>query len=526
MKKLVVSLIAAGVLAGCASFPDNYDKPTTVNDITNELRDGWASTPAISFIKSYTGSVKRMHQDIPAADANKLVTLEFSKMANVTLGDVLFALRAKGIRVVSRLSDESKALPWMLYNYNGTLGDLITEITDVNNLGYEYRRGTVYLVESNQYSAAMPQHKEFLEQVEKSLEAMGATDIRPDMQAGLMHYSAKPDVADRLQDYLDQVSKNSAMVKLQVAVLTVGMNRDYNLGLDWTKLMAQYGSKDMRPSLNPQLGDATSGVGGTAGTGTGTGAGTGTGTGNVAADTAKAVAKIGSLVSMVGGEGVGLRFASDAFSLTAAIKALSTYGNARTEQNVVLGTLSGVPVKIGSGNDIPYVKSIGSTTASGGATQGSTQTEIIESGLDIEVTPYFDASDLTVMTEVKVKLSSLVGFRELSAGANLGTLSHPEMQKLEFENSGRTLVGVTDVLGGITYDQISNNYTNLPGMEKAATGSKAEKTTRNAMYIVVRPTVVIFTPKAEELRMQAAAAAAQAQAVPALETKPQAAVEK
>lgn len=524
MKKLVVSLIAAGVLAGCASFPDNYDKPTTVNDITNELRDGWASTPAISFIKSYTGSVKRMHQDIPAADANKQVTLEFSKMANVTLGDVLFALRAKGVRVVSRLSDESKALPWMLYNYNGTLGELITEITDVNNLGYEYRRGTVYLVESNQYTAAMPQHKEFLEHVETALKAMGATEIRPDMQAGMMHYSAKPDVADRLEDYLDQVSKNSAMVKLQVAVLTVGMNRDYNLGLDWTKLMAQYGSKDMRPSLNPQLGDATTGAGGTAGAGAG--AGGGTGSGNVAADTAKAVAKIGSLVSMVGGDGVGLRFASDAFSLTAAIKALSTYGNARTEQNVVLGTLSGVPVKISSGNDIPYVKSIGATTASGGATQGSSQTEIIKSGLKLEVTPYFDASDLTVMTDVKVDLSSLVGFRELSAGQNLGTLSQPEMQNLEFENSSRTLVGQTDVLGGITYDQISNNYTNLPGMEKAATGSKAEKTTRNAMYIVVRPTVVIFTPKAEELRMQAAAAAAQAQAVPALETKPQAAVEK
>lgn len=520
MKKLVVALMTAGILAGCASFPENYEKPVTVNDITAELRDNWSSSPAISFIKSYTGSVKRLHQAIPDDVSGKLVSLEFSKMANVTLGDVLFALRAKGIRVVSRLDQESLSRPWMHYTYNATLSDLIMEITDTNNLGYEYRRGTVYLVETNQYSAAMPQHKEFLEQVETSLKAMGATDVRPDMQAGMMHYSAKPDVADRLEDYLDRVSKNSAMVKLQVAVLTVGMNRDYNLGLDWTKLMAQYGTKDMRPSLNPPLGEASPGAGGVAG------GGTTPGTGNVAEDTAKAVAKLGSLVSMVGGDGVGLRFASDAFSLTAAIKALSTYGNARTEQNVVIGTLSGLPVKISSGNDIPYVKSIGATTAAGGATQGSSQTEIIKSGLKLSVTPYFDASDLTVMTDIKVDLSSLVGFRELSAGQNLGTLSQPEMQNLEFENSARTLVGVTEVMGGITYDQISNNYTNLPGMEKAATGSKAEKTTRNAMYIVVRPTVVIFTPKAEELRMQAAAAAAQAQAVPAIDTKEQPAIAK
>ena len=221
----------------------------------------------------------------------------------------------------------------------------------------------------------------------------------------------------------------------------------------------------------------------------------------------------GSLLSFAGSEGFGFKFANDAFSLTAALKALSTYGNARTEQNVVLGTLSGQPVKISSGNDIPYVKSIGAATTSGGATQGSSQTETIKSGLKIEVTPNFDASDGTVITQVKVDMSTLVGFRELSAGQNLGSLSQPEMQNLGFENVGRLSAGETIIVGGITYDQLSNNYTNFPGMEKLNTGSKAEKVNRNAIYIVVRPTVVIFTPQAAELNAKLRAAEAEASKV-------------
>ena len=64
--------------------------------------------------------------------------------------------------------------------------------------------------------------------------------------------------------------------------------------------------------------------------------------------------------------------------------------------------------------------------------------------------------------------------------------------------------GETIVVGGITYDQLSNNFTNLPGFEKLPTGSKASTTTKHAIYIVVRPTVVIFTKNAAELNRRAA----------------------
>lgn len=503
MKKLTLAMLISASLAGCASFPDNYEKPLKTEDVAQQMQDAWSSLPSVTYVQSNTGVVVRKYNDIPAELRAKKLSLSFTAGVQTTLNDAVFAVSAQGLRVVSRLSEDTLKKAWVIRQFEATLGDFLDELSANYNIAVEHRNGTLYLVESNRFSASLPQHKEFLDNVAKALKEMGATDTRPDVLSGMVYYTAKPDVASYIEEYLDAISKNAAMVTLQVAVLTVGVNRDVNLGFDWAKFAVQRGSGGMRSQVGSILGDSsattsvpTTGTGGT--------------TGNAVADAAAAVT--GSLLSFSGSEGFGYKFANDAFSLTAALKALSTYGTARTEQNVVLGTLSGLPVKINSGNDIPYVKSIGASTTSGGSTQGSSETETIKSGLKLEVTPNFDASDGSVVTSVKVDMSTLVGFRELSAGLNLGTLSQPEMQNLGFENVGRLSAGETIIVGGITYDQLSNNYNNFPGMEKMATGSKAEKVNRSAIYIVVRPTVVIFTPKANELNAKLRAAQAVAQA--------------
>jgi len=540
MKKLTLALLIASALAGCASFPDHYDKPVGTEDIQAQKRDEWGTIPAVTFMQSHAGVVVRKYNQLPATITDKKVDLAFNGEAQATLGDVLIGLGAQGFNLVSRLSDDTTKKAWPFRSFQGTMGTLLENISATYNIAFEFRSGTVYLVESNKFSAALPQHKDFLAGVAKALKDMGASDVRTDVMSGQVYYSAKPEAADYIEDYLNTISKNAAMVTLQVAVLTVTMNRDVNLGFDWAKFAVMRGSGGMTSQLGSIFGNGmngTSGLGGTAGstpttttnggsssstanTGGSTSAGgttttTTTTAGAVVADAATKLVT-GSLLGFSGTEGFGYKFANNAFSLTAALNALSNYGNARTEQNVIMSTVSGLPVKINSGDDIPYVKSIGSSTASGGATTGSSQTDIIKSGLKLEVTPNFDASDGTVFAQVKVDMSTLVGFRELSAGQNLGTMSQPQMKNLGFENVGRINAGETIIVGGITYDQLSNNYTNFPGMEKMALGSKAEKVNRNAIYIVVRPTVVMFTPKANELNAKLHALQEQAAAA----TKP------
>lgn len=492
-KKLIACLCAAVALGGCASFPEDYEKNMTMPEVVDHLPDGWNTIPALSYSPSKAGTVVQRFNDIPAELAARPISLKVTPGTFLSLNELLQALRFKGVRVVSRLSAGDTQSAWLGASFSGTVGELIQEISQAENISYEYRNGTLFLMDSARYAATLPPHKDFLVAISKSMEELGATEVRADTQSGTVFYRAKPDVAVYVKDYLEKVASTAAMVNLQVVVLTVGLHKDRALGFDWAALGTQTGRGDMAPGVTGGTGTGlgnltpTAIVGGVAGAVGGAVAGA---AGGAAAD--KAAVALGRVLGFSGSEGFAYHYRNKTFSLSAAMKALSSYGNARTEQNVLIGTLSGMPVMIKSGNDIPYVKSVGSATASGGATTGSTTTEIIQSGLKVEVTPNYEAEDGAVVTTVKVELSSLVGFRELSAGTNLGTLSQPEMQKLEFSNSGRITVGDTVVMGGITYDQLTNNYNNLPGAEKLPTGSKAEKVTRNAIYIVLRPTVVQF----------------------------------
>lgn len=533
MKQMILSLAVASALAGCSSFPEGYDKPIKTTDIKQQKADEWGSMPAVVFEQSKAGKVVNRYNELPAAVRDKTISLSYSSAAQAKVLDVTFAMGTQGVRVVSRLEDDTMNKPWRVPSFTGTIGELLEEIVARYNIAYEYRGNTVFLVESNRYSANMPQHKAFIEGVETAIKAMGATEVRGDVLAGLVYYNAKPDNADSISDYLDTISKNAAMVTLQVAVLTVTVNRDVDLGFNWAKFAVMKGSGGMRSDLSSIFNNNSSNSGsngglvqdgGTSNSGSSNGGNTGnrpstngntsTNVGTAVGDAATTVAKAvtGSLLGFSGAEGASYKFANNSFSLTAALSALSTYGNARTDQNVLLATLSGQPVKINSGDEIPYVKSIGSSTAAGGATSGSSQVDTKKSGLELDVIPFFDAADGSVITEVKVKMSTLVGFRELSAGLNLGTLSQPQMKDLSFENVSRLHAGDTIVVGGITYEQLTENYTNLPGMEKLALGSKSEKVNRNTIYIVVRPTIVLYTPNAAELTAKLAAAEAAARA--------------
>lgn len=491
MKKLLIPVLISAALAGCSSFPENYEKSMTMPEVVDNMPDGWNTLPALTTYPSQAGKVVRKFNDIPEKVASHKVKIDLRPGETFTLDDILYALRVQGLRVVSRLSTESAGKTWLTYSFDGTLKEFIDELTLTENVSFEFRNGVIFITESSRYAATLTQHKDYMKWIEEAVKQMGGTNVRGDVFSGQVVYFAKPDVAEYLEEYLANFARNAAKIKLQVAVLTVTMHKDKNLGFDWSQLAVQGGGRGMAPGITGGNGTGLGNLDPQATTGVGTVPGTGTGSTGTDLVTEAAKVALGTMGGFSGGEGFIYRFRNSNFSLTAAIKALSTYGNARTEQNVILETISGLPVEIKSGNDIPYVKSIGSATASGGSTTGSATTEIIQSGLKIEITPLYDATDRVVTAEVAVDLSSLVGFRELPAGLNLGTLSQPEMQKMEFKNVGSLALGDTVIAGGITYDQITNNYNNLPGMEKLPTGSKAEKISRNQMFIVLRPTVTV-----------------------------------
>jgi type II secretory pathway component GspD/PulD (secretin) len=96
---------------------------------------------------------------------------------------------------------------------------------------------------------------------------------------------------------------------------------------------------------------------------------------------------------------------------------------------------------------------------------------------------------------LNLTLETLIGFRELSAGNQLGTIERPETQDQEFNSTVRLQAGETALVGGLIYESFSDSRTSIQGLEKYPVGSQNTTVTKNAMFILLRPTVTVYGPK-------------------------------
>ncbi|MBV7542133.1 type II secretion system protein GspD [Acidovorax sp. sic0104] len=474
--------VIQSALVGCSSFPENADKLPTQAEAKKEYETSWASVPAVTRVASAAGKSVRTRKPMPHEVGSRSLSVDLEGRA--TLGEIVRAAELQGFRIILKTSSDKRSEPLHFTRFEGTFDQFVEMLAISHDVDFEYMNGVTVVSDGVRYMVTVPQHKSLLERVVPTLTALGATNVKYDLDSGLISYEAPAATSRDIDIYLQKMTSNASMVALQVAVIDVRMNRDRATGFDWKEFSAKWGTA-IESAVKPVIPTPTT---------------VGTAVANAVTD--RVLGNVGSF----SGNGFGVKLDEAKFSLVAAIKLLSTYGQAKVTQDVLISTMGGAPVKLSSGNVIPYVTGIGSTTASGGAVSGSVTTSTVNSGLKMEITPRYDAADHFVMTDLKAKMASLVRFRELSAGNTTGTLSQPEMQELEFENISRLRPGEIILLGGISYDQINETYTSIAGLEKAKIGSEAITTNRHAIFIVIRPSVTIFTPSAGDEHVAQAAA--------------------
>lgn len=461
----LAALMGFTALTGCTAFPGNIDVRPSGEQVTHNQDKRWAYLPPITQVPSNAGMSVRRMMPLPLSVGDE--RLQFKLSAKATLAEMAAALAMQGTQIVLKVPEDMAGKTIALPVFDGTLRQFLEKLCIAHDLNYEYASGMVVLSPGVRYMVSVPQYEDLMKRLPAGLESVGAKNVKTDLDTGLLTFEASLAASADAQLFLQRMANNASMVTLQVAVIDVRLNRDLGKGFDWNEFSAKWGSlvnSENENSLPDALGEV------------------------VGAVTNRTLGKLAT----VGANGLGLRFEGDKFSLTAAIKMLSQYGKAQTDQDVLISTLSGAPVKINSGSQIPYVSNIGAVAAQGGAVSGSVNTSTVDSGIDINIVPHYDESDRLVLTNVKTKLSSLVRFRELNAGNSVGTISQPEIQKLEFENISRLRPGEVIMLGGITYDQASENYTSLAGLESTKVGSQSSTTNRHAIFIVIRPSVTVF----------------------------------
>lgn len=512
-KTLIVAMaLATMVTAGCSGVKmpstDDYERPTNKTIMDENVDQRWLQEPPMTVRKSNVGTYIDSPNGLPWSVQQKDVTIEMDKPAKMQ--DFMVAL-SSSLDMPTLVSDEEVSdTSIFVPNYKGKLGPLLASIAKTKDITFSWYEGVLVLSKNSQYVVSLPQDEDLLESVAGEIESIGASDVQTSVNAGLISYSASPKNQTRISKYLERLSVNSALITLQVMVINVNFDREKREGFDWGSFQMKLGDlalsdqgggvptpdENQQPGIDPGVGDGEDNEdnpsdgedGGDNGDD-----GDNSGDDGSGGDAAKKLTQ-GTLASL-SGNALGFKVLRKSVDIAGLFNLLSTYGNAKTTQDTSLKTISGKEVALKSGQSIPYVSNLSvQTTGSsyGGGALGGVQTSTADTGIDLTMKPYFEADSELVSVELELSLKSVLGFVKLSAGNQVGSLSQPNTQEQSFDSTVRVPVGDTVILGGVTYESLSDNRTTLSPFENADIASKEQKITNNSVFILLRPTVTVY----------------------------------
>lgn len=540
---LKIALCAALTVAvgGCSSsgkIPKNIKKEFSKGLSTEELINEWKKNEsAITYINDGGSFTITEPLKIPDDIANLAFKTKMS--TNNKVSDLAGLLSPMGI-FVSIPESEIREKPLVIFDFQGKLGDFLSALGAAYQVSFNWNPGNILTIEkSSLYMVKTPQDKTIADALTKSITNLGATDVNISLEAGAVSYKADYRTHQRVTNFMEYVSSNAALVSMQVAIITVAMDRSKTTGIDWSALnfhlgrvaaldnAATIGSKidnaldsaNNNGSNNNNNGNNSNNNNGN--TDTSSGSSGGLANAGIGEDAAAMLVDGSNLkdiqsYSKIGGNQSKLMLSKGDFAIGAVIDYLSTYGKTETTQSLLMKTLSGKEVFMKSAKEVAYIDSVGVSNLTGGGSSnnsnsnsnsngnnnngnnnsnlgfGTANVETVDIGLDLKLQPHYQTKSELVTIGVDLKLSSLLSFVNLSAGNQIGTITRPNTQEQEFTDIVKIKAGETVVIGGITYEQKGDNRNAIPIFENIGGAHNAKTVSKNAMIIMIRPTVTVF----------------------------------
>ncbi len=462
--KLTLGIIGASIaLSGCTglSIPDaeKYNEKQIIQPVMDKFEK---SEPALTKIRSQNFTIYKP-DDLPDILREKEIKLNLAKDSDVS--DLAMVLNLLGLSTVVADTDESILSEKRLSvrNYQGKLGSLLDVLSSVYDLSFNYEKGGILTIEEQStYIINIIQNEDIIEDVSSTLERLGANEIEYSLVGGNLIYKASPKVHKKVKKYIEFYSKNAAVIGLQVSVVTVQLDKKSNKGFDWSTLNVVAGD----PALfSDAAGEVVEG-----------------------SDTVTSAVLEGLGIS-AGGTGMGIKYINGDFNFEGVINYLSTYGKTEANQSTLMKIISGKEVSLISTQSIPYVEEVELNLDDDGDSEGIT-TSSVDVGLDLTITPYFDSKTNMVTVDLNLDLSSLLAMTEVSSGNT--KITQPQTQNQTFTNLMKLKAGESSVIGGIMYDTVSDNRTGISYLEEMDIASQSKQLTKNAVFIILRPTVTLF----------------------------------
>lgn len=428
------------------------------NDVIND--EGKIDSDVIKAFDNY--KIKRdkeiesfMKENGVEIDKSKQVKLDVLKYDNRDREKYTYTSQFK-----YNLEDIKIGLP----EYKGTLQEFLDMLALMHNVSFNWQYGNYMIIEKyGDYTITVPQEEELITEIKTSIESLGATKITGTLRGGSITYRATKYSHERITRYINRLSYNTPSIGLELAVISVKLNKSENKGIDWESLSVISGS-----AYTGQYISGASEI-----------------TNNIRDGMDGSLSTYGLNSSTAS-----VAYASSNLIVNAALNLLNTYGQSRTEQSIMLKTLAGKEATFDTTQEIPYKS--GSTSSNvnsdGGVITTDTSTEKVEVGLKISMTPYYDADNELLTMDVTFDSSAVDGFVDMGDGA-----FEPSIQKQTFSNKVKLRNDEAIILGGVTFDSTSENITGMTIFDDDwnINGSKVEKN-KTAMFIIIKPSVEIY----------------------------------
>lgn len=507
-----LSAAALGVLlalSGCATHQPLRERGTAKEAVSRSA-ESWPE-PAIER-EGEMSMVLLTPMAIPAKVASK--RLKLSLQPGTTVKDVVAVLAMEGVHIIVADSDAANK-EFYLPRFEGTMGELTRVLSRSADVFFTWRDNTIVVSSKERFAVAVPQETKLGDKLKDGINALGGTAMAQP-EAGMLVFECSPKILDQIKLYVDRLTRNSALVTLEVSILTVTLSDESKRGVDWDKLVLAVG-QGTADAVTAGANAATSSVTATAGTTTATVAG----------------ALPDSVVQLSSG-GIKAGLFTKRISMSLLMNLLDTYGTTDTLQNVKTKTLTGHEAELSNNTQIPYIQSVGVTPLTSGVVQptvattttgttttngttitngttttgtngvvngvtngvtnstlmGSSQSATANDGVTLKLKPTYDRDANTVTIELNLAVNSVLGFNNLSAGNQIGNLSQPTTASRKLTDILRLRPGQTAIIGGVIYENTSDNRSTLLRTQSIESNSLTKK--RNEMFIVVRPTVSQF----------------------------------
>jgi len=483
LSRTLLAASCAAAIAGCAANPPapvgrSENLPSQAARAAALLEQDWP-IPAAVTNSGEPLVVLHTPATIPSSILAARTSVSFG--ANTTVAAIAAYLAELGHSVI--VADEAAASKtFYMPNYKGTLGGLLAAVSRATDVWFTWQEGTILISSQERVMVTLPQEPLLAKTVKTGLSSLGDDSAAALWEAGVVSVSVKPSTYRRIRAYLERMSQNAAILSINAAVVTLDLNSEVKSGVDWESLSLTLGKGLDLPASGIGTGGQTPNNGGT-------NQSTGS-TGQARPDL------------VLGGTGLNVSVARGSFKLNALVDFLSKYGRTETRQDLILKSVSGGKVEIKSLVQVPYVSGVtnngvvsNSNTAANGTLSASVQTEKADDGIEMKVSPNYDASAGTVAMDIQLALKAVLGYNKLSAGNQVGELTQPTTAERKFESSIRMRPGETAVVGGVTYEQLVDRQGRPLFIPDSSQFARTDASLRKqSIFVVLRPTVTTFGP--------------------------------